>query len=411
MKTLPFLCVLFLAGLFPSWGNEEKTKKLAEKINRLEQEIKALRMAQKTKSTVKNIPILMGRLMVDYSFLDADGSLRSVENTSAKNGSGFRRARLGVRGNFGRVFYQMNLDFADSTPEFKSTHLKWVTKNKKGIWVGHMKEPFGLEQISSSKYSTFMENSLLKAFYPEYSTGLMFTENDRKKRLSYALGLFYDSDDSGKSSTSNEDDLNMTARVNYLIRHKSSGKELLHLGWSHSRRNLGSIQYAVKAENDFWDRKFLDTGAIFSRGAIQNGLEFIWHNKELQIQAEHVRSEVKALSGIDPIFHGTYVQASYFLTGEHRPFYDRYRTFSRVRPLKDFDGNGGYGAWQIALRYSTVDLDDLASRVQGGKQAGTTYGVNWYLNAHSRVMVNHTVSRVRNTGGTRSTALRFQVDF
>ena len=50
---------------------------------------------------------------------------------------------------------------------------------------------------------------------------------------------------------------------------------------------------------------------------------------------------------------GFYVQGSYFLTGENR----RYKNgaFSSVK-VKDPVGGGGWGGWEVGLRYSSTDL-------------------------------------------------------
>jgi phosphate-selective porin OprO and OprP len=122
---------------------------------------------------------------------------------------------------------------------------------------------------------------------------------------------------------------------------------------------------------------------------------------------------VDAIAGIDPKFSGTYVQASYFLTGEHRPYNSKYRLFSRVRPKENYTGRdgGGRGAWQVALRYSELDLDDALAGVMGGQQSSTTLGINWHLNSYSRVMLNQTFSELETVGDSESISLRFQVDF
>jgi phosphate-selective porin OprO/OprP len=57
----------------------------------------------------------------------------------------------------------------------------------------------------------------------------------------------------------------------------------------------------------------------------------------------------------------------------------------------------GYGAWEIAVRYSRTDLDyrrgdfgTLAGRstVRGGVQDILTLGLNWYLNSNFRMSLN-----------------------
>ena len=48
----------------------------------------------------------------------------------------------------------------------------------------------------------------------------------------------------------------------------------------------------------------------------------------------------------------------------------------------------GPGAWEIAARYSYVNLNSGfgANRIQGGIMDGVTLGLNWYLNTNLNVM-------------------------
>ena len=388
---------------------DKKIQILQAELNLARSEWKSL--SEKAEPITKPSITVMGRIMIDYSFLGADDALKTAIGTNAKDGAEFRRARLGANGKYKNVEYQIEYDFASGGATLKASYLRWRNRNNKALWFGHIKEPFGLEFISSSKYPIFIENSLLCAFYPEYNTGIYFTDDSADKRLSYSLGLFYDSGNFGMTSQENEDDLNVTGRITYLLRNEGKGKKLIHFGLAHTVRNGDSYRYRTRAENHFWNQRFVDTGNIAAEGTRQTGFEVVWHNGPLQVQAEHVLAEVDAVAGIDPGFNGTYIQASYFLTGEHRPYNDKYRLFSRVKPKQDYERNGGRGAWQIAARFSTIDLNDVEAGINGGEQSARTLGLNWHLNSHSRVMLNQTYSDLKGVGDARSTTLRLQIDF
>jgi hypothetical protein len=47
----------------------------------------------------------------------------------------------------------------------------------------------------------------------------------------------------------------------------------------------------------------------------------------------------------------------------------------------------GSDAWEVALRWSYLDLNDGA--IQGGYLDDTTVGLNWYLHAYMRMMFNY----------------------
>jgi phosphate-selective porin OprO/OprP len=111
-------------------------------------------------------------------------------------------------------------------------------------------------------------------------------------------------------------------------------------------------------------------------------------------------------------FSGYYAQASYFLTGESRPYKNFTGVFDRVKPKENFAWGKGLGAWELTLRYSFVDLND--GGIRGGEETNYTAGVNWYLNPNVRLMLNYTLADIVHDlyeGDIDMLQARFQVDF
>ena len=91
--------------------------------------------------------------------------------------------------------------------------------------------------------------------------------------------------------------------------------------------------------------------------------------------------------------------ASIVLTGEKNSYADG------VTPARPFDPKRGrWGAWELAARYSELDIDDdvfalaLASNVTSVSRAQAwAVGINWYLTRHVKYVLNY--ERTRFTGG------------
>ncbi len=67
-------------------------------------------------------------------------------------------------------------------------------------------------------------------------------------------------------------------------------------------------------------------------------------------------------------FTGYYGYAAYMLTGETRPF--KGGNFDRIRPFKEL-GNGGLGAFEVALRYDHLDLSNTPVLARAGNEASS----------------------------------------
>ena len=354
-----------------------------------------------------------GRIQNDWGFFSEDSELKAV-NGSIQNGTEFRRARLYVSGTlYDRFAFKAQYDFAGDDVDLKDVYIGLNKIPYVGqLRVGHIKEPFSLEESTSSKYGTFLERSLASAFGPGRNVGIRLSNQAFNDRMSWAVGVFRHTDDFGEDM--DDGGYSVTARITGLPWYADGGRKLVHLGIAYSHRNPDSFRLRQRPEAHLIPTSFVDTTTFATDSAQLFGAEAALVYGPFSAQAEFNYANVDAATGGNRDFHGYYAQASYFLTGEHQPYNQSDGSFGRIQPKRNFGWgeNKGPGAWQLALRYSSLDLDD--GPILGGEEMNFTAAVNWHLNRNVRVMFNYVhadIDHAAYDGNIDTFLTRFQVDF
>ena len=114
--------------------------------------------------------------------------------------------------------------------------------------------------------------------------------------------------------------------------------------------------------------------------------------------------ERKAIPGLPDVrFQGGYAEAGYILTGETRKYNPGSASYGGVNPTNPFSlEGGGWGAWEIAGRYSTMDLNNQIGSINGvagGRQNVYALALNWYVNRNVRFMFDYLHGDVRKQVG------------
>lgn len=369
---------------------------------------KGLKLTSKDKAFALKIG---GRIMSDWAFFSADEDIEEIAGPM-KDGGEFRRARLYVSGTiYDKVEFKAQYDFAGGDADFKDVYIgiKKIAGGA-GLRVGHFKEPFSLEELTSSKYITFMERSLpIEALgVPSRNTG--FALHQASNRLSWGFGLFKDSDGYGTPEDNvYESAWAFTGRLAGTVWYDKDNHSLLHLGIGYTTRDSAEdeVRFRSRPEMHLSPERFVNTGHLAADGFDLMGLECALVYGPFSAQAEYFMNSVDMLEGDSVDFAGYYAYVSYFFTGESRPY--KKGTFSRVKPGQNVVPGGGMGAWELALRYSAVDMND--GDVWGGEENNITLGLNWYLNPNTRIMWNYVSADVDEVGTVDAFMMRFQVDF
>ena len=322
---------------------------------------------------------LGGRLMVDFANYQQD-------KVELGDGTELRRARIEVEGAAFDWAYEFGFDLADEdgAAEVKDAYLSYQGWQQMALHIGQFKQAFSLEELTSSKYITFMERALPNSFAPGRSLGIgLQTYGQQFMVAAGVFGAAYDEDEKneGDESTST------TARIAYAPWHDK--RSAFHLGISsnyfnpsNSPGSTASVDFKSRPESHVTDVKYLDTGDISNVDhVVKYGLEFAWVNGPFSIQGEHISTSVERNSGQTALqFQGWYVFASWFVTGESRAYSMKKGAFGRTKPTSPG------GAWELAYRVSSLDLND--QDIKGGDATQHTFGLNWYKNAHTRFMLN-----------------------
>ena len=138
-------------------------------------------------------------------------------------------------------------------------------------------------------------------------------------------------------------------------------------------------------------------GSLFLQG------EYYWFNID-----RNANTSVPLIGAPNLKFQGGYAEAAYVLTGESRKYNPANAAYGGVKPDHPFslDG-GGWGAWEIAGRYSTMDLNNQlasAAGIAGGRQTVYTLALNWYVNGNVRFMLDYLHGNVSRQASSVSTA-------
>ncbi len=178
----------------------------------------------------------------------------------------------------------------------------------------------------------------------------------------------------------------ITARV--VAQAVPGESSVLHVGGSlslRSTRRNNSVGFKSRPEIGLTDVRFVNTGRITGASSIRRlGVEAVAIRGPYSVQAEYMRTRVARDEFKDPEFDGWYVFVSWFLTGESRNFTRRVGNFGPIKPNHD------YGAFELAARYSAIDL--TSETVFGGEEKNVTLGLNWYVRPRIRLMANYVLA-------------------
>jgi phosphate-selective porin OprO/OprP len=229
----------------------------------------------------------------------------------------------------------------------------------------------------------------VQAFVAGRNTGISVFQSLFGDRLTAGLGWYGNSTDTGAGFW--RAGSNITGRVTWLPWAPCDCEHRwLEIGFSGSYRfdqELG-VRYRVRPDAGLGPR-IIDTGRLPAREDVRLGLETAFNYGRWGLQAECMGANPQIIGEEDPILWGWYGYVTYQLNGGTRRFRRSHGVYDKTLPCRNFDCSqrGHQGQWELALRYSMLDLEDEA--VYGGSVRTLTLGVNWYLDPNFRIMFNY----------------------
>jgi len=443
VKFALFVGILFMGNALSARAQDDP----AARLERLEREIAELKKAHdKTSASKRDEPTIShsnGRftltsadgnnsialraiVQADAAYYDQDeagplttdyrrgsiGSSPNRENTAARDLSDsiyFRRARFGFEGVLARDFgYRIMVELGGAGTEGQGRiNAAWLAYNgfsPLSFQLGAFSPPSNLEDGMSVTDTLFLERSTASEISRALGGAdgrIGFGVRSKGRRWMGAMTFttrtvaeaeVYDAQRAfvGRAAylALTTDDANLHVGVNgtYILHPADQGV------------NTTGTRYGVRLrdrpELRVDSTRLIDTGTLAADHAFAAGLELAGNWRNFYAQAENFWYGIDRPSGTDARFGGYYFQGSWIVTGEARRYNMNTASYQAPRPSKPFGAEGGTGAWELGLRFSSMDLNDnvglagtapVTNSVRGGKQEIWTAGVNWYAISNVRL--------------------------
>jgi phosphate-selective porin OprO/OprP len=251
--------------------------------------------------------------------------------------------------------------------------------------IGKQKEPISMERIMSMVNLPMQERSSVSdALLPSRNVGIVLSGTGENERWTWAGGVFNDWFDTGADI--GDSATQVIGRVTWLPYIAEDESNVFHLGLGLRQSNgKEGVQYLTEPEFNK-SPIFVDTGALDTDDFFSVNLEASWRKGPYWVHGEYVSSDVDSPSNGDLNFSGYHVTGSWILSGEMRPYNKKNGIFRPV-PVARSVYQGGWGAWELSARFSSLDLTD--GPVDGGEMDIISLGLNWWLSPIFNVNMNY----------------------
>jgi len=253
------------------------------------------------------------------------------------------------------------------------------------VTVGKQKEPINMDRSMTMIQIASQERyAAADAMFPTRNFGVVVNGTARNQRVSWAAGLFNDWLIEGESLDNSA--TQTVGRVTWLPFLSEDESKLIHVGlgirYSNARNGL-HFQSRPETGNT---PIFVDTGEFAADSSTLYNWELGWRGGPVWLMAEYSDNHVDAPTLDNPRFTGYHLSGTWAISHEMRAYRKRSGVFGGL-PIAQSVEQGGRGALEMALRYSSIDLTD--GQVAGGEMDVATAQFNWWLTNSMALSLNY----------------------
>lgn len=337
---------------------------------------------QSTPSTNKKLQFTFYGQGDSVSFWgDKEDTVRHIRNL--KDNLNCPRARYGLNGKIEDWRYFLVFDAAEE--QLREASLRYEEYPFFRLLIGHDKIPYSFWFMTRASLNHFMERGLPSiAFDPGFRLSLqaLFTP----KPFTFSFTLFGPDANNTIHNTHLKGHVPLATAERFTYAFMPDDKHIIHLGVAgvyQDTDSLARFRFAAFPEiQSSHNVALVDTRFIpHCKNYLGQELETVFILHSLCISAEYDHTLVNR-SVDNTNFSGYFIAADYFLTGEHYIYNRQQGAISKISHIRH-----DYGAWQIATRYSMLDL--TSDGIHGGVEHNTTFSLSWFANEYWRFMLNY----------------------
>jgi phosphate-selective porin OprO/OprP len=322
-----------------------------------------------------------------------DARFFASEGDIGTDGFLLRRARITLQGLIGPVGFRVIPDFGQGRVEVEEAWAEVHAGRAVAIRAGHQKVPVGMEWLRSSSDLAFVERALPSALVPRSDPGVSLRA-EPADGIEMAFGVYNGVPDGTNGGIDAGDGKDLAVRVfaqpfsgslsglgvgvgaSYGEEAGSSGASALASYRTATGRTIAAFRggdstvVAAGARTRVAPQASLTVGPASAYGE--------WVISTHEVERVGLAETLSA--------NAWQVAATVVLTGEDA-------TLGRLRPARPL-GGGGMGAFEVALRYHALTLEEDAFPFFIDPDAGArtarsiTAGLNWYLTPFARISLN-----------------------